>query len=166
MTPSFDLILTGFAQERRPGPLVRSALGVYRDIQFQKEMLLEQALDLSLRDVHASLCPACFGPRESTDLPDTIKEVYMAVDANFTHSRLKSSAKYDFSNIIPPSFLSKSHVSHAAKQYEESGADKVKVGKDSSVSQHLTFYVIRIPKQPLIGLFRQLESQGWGPERG
>ncbi|UOH79962.1 hypothetical protein LQV05_002611 [Cryptococcus neoformans] len=104
-------------KERRPGPLVRSALGVYRDIQFQKEMLLEQALDLSLRDVHASLCPACFGPRESSDLPDATKEVYMAVDANFTHSRLKSSAN---------------HVSHAAEQYEESGADKVKVGRDSS----------------------------------
>ncbi|OXG39104.1 hypothetical protein C355_00413 [Cryptococcus neoformans Th84] len=125
-------------KERRPGPLVRSALGVYRDIQFQKEMLLEQALDLSLRDVHASLCPACFGPRESSDLPDAMKEVYMAVDANFTHSRLKSSAKFDFSNIIPPSFLSKSHVSHAAEQYEESGADKVKVGRDSSVNQHLS----------------------------
>ncbi|OWZ59836.1 hypothetical protein AYX15_07183 [Cryptococcus neoformans] len=37
-------------------------------------MLLEQALDLSLRDVHASLCPACFGPRESSDLPDAMKE--------------------------------------------------------------------------------------------
>ncbi|OXH38598.1 hypothetical protein J005_00935 [Cryptococcus neoformans] len=130
--PVLILILTGFAQERRPGPLVRSALGVYRDIQFQMEMLLEQALDLSLRDVHAPLCPACFGPRESSDLPNATKEVYMAVDANFTHSRLKSSSKYDFSNIIPPSFLSKSHVSHAAEQYEESGADKVKVGKDSS----------------------------------
>lgn len=138
VAPRFDPILTGFAQERRPGPLVRSALGVYRDIQFQKEMLLEQALDLSLRDVHASLCPACFGPRESSDLPDAMKEVYMAVDANFTHSRLKSSAKFDFSNIIPPSFLSKSHVSHAAEQYEESGADKVKVGRDSSVNQHLS----------------------------
>ncbi|WVO24867.1 uncharacterized protein IAS62_006246 [Cryptococcus decagattii] len=56
----------------------------------------------------------------------------MAVDANFTHSTLKSSAKYGFANIIPPSFLSKSHVSHAAKQYEESGAEKIRVGKDSS----------------------------------
>lgn len=125
-------------QGRRPGPLVRSALGIYRDIQFQKETLVEQALDSSLRDVHASLCPTCFGPRESTDLPHTAKDVYMAVDANFTHSRLKSSAKYDFANIIPPSFLSKSHVSHAAKQYEESGAEKIRVGKDSSVSQHLS----------------------------
>lgn len=68
-----------FVQGRRPGPLVRSALGIYRDIQFQKETLVEQALDSSLRDVHASLCPTCFGPRESTDLPHTAKDVYMAV---------------------------------------------------------------------------------------
>lgn len=93
----------------------------------------------TLRDVHALLCSACFGPRESTDLPHTAKDVHMAVDANFTHSTLKSSAKYGFANIIPPSFLSKSHVSHAAKQYEESGAEKIRVGKDSSVRQHFLY---------------------------
>nr|KIR83539.1 hypothetical protein I308_06203 [Cryptococcus tetragattii IND107] len=37
----------GSVKEREPGPLVRSALQVYRDLLSQRKMLLERATDLS-----------------------------------------------------------------------------------------------------------------------